>query len=77
MAYAEKAVTGGNNNYACHKWMGILMNYSSEFEGYKRKIERSFEIRDCFVVSQPCRLFSYFKVFVNSPDMLAFSFQEQ
>ena len=57
MTYAEKAVAGGSNNFACHKWMGILITYTSEFEGYKRKIERSFEIRDCFVVSQerlPC-----------------------
>ena len=80
MTYAEQAVAGGSNNFACHKWMGILITYSSEFEGYKRKIERSFEIRDCFVVSQerlPCGgYFRESKHFANSPDTLAFSFHE-
>lgn len=50
MQYAEKAMEIDDMNFACHKWMGILISWSSEFEGYKRKIERSFEIRDHFVV---------------------------
>lgn len=51
MEYADKAVDFDDMNFACHKWKGILISWSSEFEGYKRKIERSFEIRDHFVVS--------------------------
>lgn len=31
--------------------MGILLNSVSEFEGYKVKIEKSFEIREHFDVS--------------------------
>ena len=51
LEYAERAVATGPDNFACHKWMGVLISYSSEFEGYKRKIERSFEIKDSFEVS--------------------------
>ncbi len=50
MEYAERAVKEGAENFACHKWMGVLISYTSEFEGYKRKIERSFDIRDSFKV---------------------------
>ncbi len=50
MEYAKRAVEAGGDNFACHKWMGVLISYSSEFEGYKRKIERSFDIRDSFEV---------------------------
>jgi len=50
MSYAERAVAAGPENFACHKWMGVLINYSSGFEGYKRKIERSFEIKEYFEV---------------------------
>ncbi len=50
MEYAERAVRAGPDNFACHKWMGVLISYSSEFDGYKKKIERSFDIRDSFKV---------------------------
>ena len=33
------------------QWKGVLLNWSMEFEGYKRKIEKSFEIRENFDVS--------------------------
>ncbi len=51
MAYAERSLELDNSNFACHKWMGILLSWSSEFQGYKKKIERSFDIRDHFLAS--------------------------
>ena len=50
MEYADRAVRAGPNNFACHKWKGVLISYSSEFDGYKKKIERSFDIKDSFKV---------------------------
>ena len=51
LKYAERSVTADDTNFSCHKWMGIVLSWSSDFEGYKKKIERSFDIRDCFLVS--------------------------
>ena len=51
MAYAERALAADSQNFASQKWTGILISWSSEFQGYKRKIERSFEIKDHFLVS--------------------------
>lgn len=52
VAYAERAIKADNNNFACHKWMGIIISWSSEFHGTRRKIERSFDVRDHFEVSR-------------------------
>ena len=51
MVYAERALAADPQNFAAQKWAGILISWSSEFQGYKRKIERSFEIKDHFLVS--------------------------
>lgn len=51
VAYAERAIEADGQNFACHKWMGIVVSWSSEFLGTRRKIERSFDIRDHFRVS--------------------------
>lgn len=51
--YAERAIEADGQNFACHKWMGIIISWSSEFLGTRRKIERSFDIRNHFEV---CRL---------------------
>lgn len=51
VAYADRAIQADGQNFACHKWMGIILSWSSEFQGTRRKIERSFDIRDHFMVS--------------------------
>lgn len=51
VVYAEKALKADANNFACHKWMGVIISWSSEFQGTKRKIERSFDIQEHFIVS--------------------------
>lgn len=50
--YAERALESDKQNFACHKWMGIIISWSSEFEGTRRKIERSFDVQHHFEVSQ-------------------------
>ena len=50
MTYAERALAADAHNFAAQKWAGILISWSSEFQGYKRKIERSYEIKDHFLV---------------------------
>jgi hypothetical protein len=54
VAYAERAIVADGQNFACHKWSGIIVSWSSEFLGTKRKIERSFDIRDHFMVGPLC-----------------------
>jgi hypothetical protein len=51
MAYAERALAADAHNFAAQKWVGILLSWSSEFQGYKKKIERSYEIKARFLVS--------------------------
>lgn len=51
-SYVERALSlGGDKHNSCQRWAGILLSWSSEHEGYKKKIEKSFEIRDHFLVS--------------------------
>ena len=52
MTYAERALAADAHNFAAQKWAGILISWSSEFQGYKRKIERSYEIKDHFLVRE-------------------------
>lgn len=49
--YGERALEADKQNFACHKWMGIIISWSSEFQGTRRKIERSFDVRHHFQVS--------------------------
>ena len=51
VVYSERALEADNQNFACHKWSGIVINWSSEFIGTRRKIERSYDVRDHFQVS--------------------------
>ena len=50
MAYVERALAADEKNFNCHKWMGILLSWSSEFYGYKKKIERTYDIKTHFEV---------------------------
>ena len=52
--YIERALEADNQNFACHKWSGIIISWSSEFAGTRRKIERSFDVRDHFQVQLLC-----------------------
>lgn len=54
MEYAERALATDAHNFAAQKWAGILISWSSEFQGYKRKIERSYEIKEHFLVRDVC-----------------------
>lgn len=50
--YIERALAiGGDRHNGCRRWAGILLSWSSEFEGIKKKIEKSFEIKNHFLVS--------------------------
>lgn len=51
VTYAEKAIEADGVNFACHKWMGIILSWSSEFQGTKKHIEKSFDIKEHFTVS--------------------------
>ena len=50
LRYAERSIAADHGNFACHKWMGIVLSWASDFQGYKKKIERSYDIRDHFLV---------------------------
>ena len=50
--YGERALEADSQNFACHKWIGIIISWSSGFYGTKKKIERSFDIQEHFVVSE-------------------------
>ena len=58
LRYAEQSVAADDGNFACHKWMGIVLSWASDFQGYKKKIERSYDIRDHFLVSVSSSLVS-------------------
>lgn len=51
VGYAEQAIDADKMNFASHKWMGIIISWSSEFYGTRRKIERSFDVKYHFEVS--------------------------
>ncbi len=48
--YGERALLADDNSFASHKWMGIIVSWSSGFYGTKRKIEKSFDVQEHFVV---------------------------
>jgi tetratricopeptide (TPR) repeat protein len=54
-SYIERALAaGGDRHNGCRRWAGILLSWSSEFEGIKKKIEKGFEIRDHFLSAIEC-----------------------
>ena len=52
-SYIERGLAlGGDKHNGCQRWAGVLLSWSSEFEGTKKKIEKSFEIREHFLVRE-------------------------
>lgn len=45
---ATRAVKLGDNNYACHKWYGIMLSQTGDYNGTKNKIENSPAMRKHF-----------------------------
>jgi tetratricopeptide (TPR) repeat protein len=54
MTHADRAIALDPNCHQAYRWKGILLNWSTEFDGYKKKIEKSYEIRDNF--TKACEL---------------------
>lgn len=52
VAYIERALEADDQNFACHKWSGIIISWSSEFKGTRSKIERSFDVNEHFQVCE-------------------------
>ncbi|XP_059140749.1 regulator of microtubule dynamics protein 1-like [Physella acuta] len=46
--YIEKALQLDDTNFACHKWYGILLDYTAEYEGTKKRIENAFKVKEHF-----------------------------
>ncbi|KAL3859144.1 hypothetical protein ACJMK2_009376 [Sinanodonta woodiana] len=47
--YIKQALALNSNNFACHKWYAILLDYTGEYEGTKKRIANSFLVRKHFV----------------------------
>lgn len=54
MEYAKRGIAIDEHSFSTQKWMGIALSWSSDFEGTKVKIERSFAIRDHFLKAIEC-----------------------
>ncbi|RUS84990.1 hypothetical protein EGW08_007235 [Elysia chlorotica] len=47
--YISKALELDDNNFACHKWYGILLDYTAEYEGTKKRISNAFKVKEHFM----------------------------
>jgi tetratricopeptide (TPR) repeat protein len=47
--YITKALELDANNFACHKWYGILLDYTGEYEGTKQRITNAFKVKEHFL----------------------------
>nr|KAI8762001.1 regulator of microtubule dynamics protein 1 [Biomphalaria glabrata] len=47
--YISKALELDNTNFACHKWYGILLDYTAEYEGTKQRISNAFKVKEHFM----------------------------
>ncbi|CAL1543847.1 unnamed protein product, partial [Lymnaea stagnalis] len=47
--YINKALELDNDNFACHKWYGILLDYTAEYEGTKQRIANAFKVKEHFM----------------------------
>ena len=46
--YATRALELDDKNFACHKWYGILLDYTAEYEGNKARISNAFKVKEHF-----------------------------
>jgi tetratricopeptide (TPR) repeat protein len=47
--YAKRALaSGGEENFACHKWYAITLSNVGDYEGTKQKISNAYEIQNHF-----------------------------
>jgi len=46
--YIKKALELDDKNFACHKWYGILLNYTAEYEGTTQRIKNSYIVKEHF-----------------------------
>ncbi|XP_063406686.1 regulator of microtubule dynamics protein 1-like [Mytilus trossulus] len=44
--YVKKALELNDNNFASHKWYAILLDYTAEYEGTKKRISNAFHVKD-------------------------------
>lgn len=49
--YVEEALALNQENFAVHKWMSILIDTVSGYEGTKARISESFNVRHHMLVS--------------------------
>ncbi|BFZ12631.1 hypothetical protein BsWGS_15669 [Bradybaena similaris] len=47
--YITKALELDDTNFSCHKWYGILLDYTGEYEGTKQKIANAFKVKEHFL----------------------------
>ncbi|XP_020902706.1 regulator of microtubule dynamics protein 1 [Exaiptasia diaphana] len=46
--FAKKAVELDDKNFACHKWLGIMLSNVGDFEATKVKIQNAYKIKEHF-----------------------------
>lgn len=51
MGVIERALVAGGENFAVHKWHGIVLNKVGEYQGTKATIQNSFVVREHWQVS--------------------------
>ncbi|XP_071086220.1 regulator of microtubule dynamics protein 1-like [Haliotis cracherodii] len=47
--YAKKALALNKENFACHKWYAILLDYTGEYEGMKQRISNAYTVKEHFL----------------------------
>lgn len=47
--YAKRALQVNENNFACHKWYAVLLDYTGEYEGTKARISNAFSVKKHFL----------------------------
>ncbi|XP_012945020.1 regulator of microtubule dynamics protein 1 [Aplysia californica] len=47
--YSTRALELDDKNFACHKWYGILLDYTAEYEGTKQRISNAYKVKEHFM----------------------------
>lgn len=48
----SKALTINENHFAVHKWMAVLLNKKSEYEGMKERIKQLVNVKNHMLVNE-------------------------